>query len=192
MKYLKLFESSDEPSLDKIAKDIVEYGEFSYELDEMIRCGYSFAIGEDNYFEGDLTVDIVRQSLDYIKRMDRRDFSNILDWHAEMEEILNSVDAMSNDEMEDYFLDIDYKYEITKKHEYGSVLYKILIQSIPTDKVPLVNNRIWQTTMKRIPINYKLLKYDIKVDQRMGDNDDGVDILNSYSLVITIMYTSNK
>lgn len=195
MKYLKLFENSNIPSLDKIAEDIVkytkEYGEFNYELDEMIRSVYWFAIGdEDRYFEEDLTPNIVKQSLEYIKRISKRDFENILDWHAEISKTLDySSKSMSNHEMEDYFLDMeDYKYDIVKKYDYGNIIYKIHIKSIPTEKVPMINNRIWQTTMKRIPSDYILTNYDLEINKKMIG--DSISTLNSYDLTINILHVN--
>ena len=195
MKYLKLFESN-KVDIDQISNDIVkytkEYGLFNYELDEMIRIGYPYSLGDtDGYYEEDLSPDIVKQAILYIKKVNKRDYQNILDWHSEISYILTKDESMTIEEIEDLFLDMDEKISVNKFFEEDNIYFKVEISNIPSNNIQSINNRVWSTITKRIPSNYKIFEYKIEINRKLSSDDDLI-LMNTYDLFIKIIIESGK
>jgi hypothetical protein len=103
-------------------------------------------------------------------------FERFLGFLAEIQE--ESQQEVSIEEIEDLFLDLDYKCSITKAgvhvRRYGKPDTKVpgfniqIFNTAETD-APLINNKIWNSISKRLPREFQIHKVDVERDKDQFD-----------------------
>ena len=103
-------------------------------------------------------------------------FERFLEYLSEIQE--ESQQEVSIEEIEDLFLDLDYKCSITKAgvhvRRYGKPDTKVpgfniqIFNTAETD-APLINNKIWNSISKRLPKEFQIHKVDVERDKDQFD-----------------------
>lgn len=182
MKIYKFFESNVD--IDKMANAITKYlNEYDsddsdfYDFEYMIR---SHAAGENDedpyYFEGDLDTNRVKKSLSELFKYIKpgfRDYEKFMNFYYEIEDMV-SVELPNNEIIEDLFLDLDNKVEISKKRINDKLFIRIFIMDVEESKVPTLFNRVWTSVKKRLPEGCQIHTYEV---ERSNEGTYNVKIL---------------
>ena len=169
MKIYKFFESNHD--INKMANVILEYlNEYDYDsrfcdFEYMIRSHAADDGDEDpDYFEGTLDINRVQKSLSEIFKYLKpgyRDYDNFMNFYYEIEDMV-STQLPENEIIEDLFLDLDNKVEITKKNIHDKLFFQILIMDLQESKISTLFNRVWTSVKKRLPEGCKIHTYEMK------------------------------
>lgn len=169
MKIYKFFESNHD--IDKMANVILEYlNEYDYnprfdDFEYVIRTHAADDEDEDaHYFDGTLNINRVRKSLSEIFKYLKpgfRDYDDFMNSYYEIEDMV-SIQLPENEIIEDLFLDLDNKIEITKKNIHEELFFQILITNLEESKISTLFNRVWTSVKKRLPEGCKIHTYEIK------------------------------
>jgi len=176
MKYLKLFNESirteswidnDYNSAEEIAKSIdnffkeFEYSDLKGRMEDLLVVVHpdNHQLGDDMKYD-----DILSSVCELIENYDedwyKSKFEEFLELLLDIEE--ESKHDVSTEEIEDFFLDLDYKYDINKTNTNGQPSFKIDVYNVDNDQVMMLMNRFWNTVDQRIrPLEYSV--YSIKV-----------------------------
>lgn len=106
-------------------------------------------------------------------------YNSFVDIYQEIEKIMLSIDFLKTEEIEDYFLGIDYKYTI-KRSKMSKFI--VSIESVNSNDVISIFNRIWMVINSRLPKNYFISDiFVIKIS--IDENDIEITISNSFSSI---------
>ncbi len=178
MRYLKLFNESirteswidkDYNSAEEIAKIIddyfreSEYTDIKNNMDDLLTSVHP----DGDYQQGDLMEydDILSSVCELIENYNedwyKSKFVIFLDLLYEIEE--DSKHGISTEEIEDFFLDLEYKYEINRTNTNGHPSFSIDVYNVDNDKVMMLMNQFWNTVDKRLlPLEYTIYKIEVK------------------------------
>jgi hypothetical protein len=186
MKIYKFFESKI--NVNNMAEVILkylneyEYDSKFYDFEYMIRTHAADNDDDDpDYFEGTLDINRIRKSLIEIFRWMKpgyRDYDKFMSFYYEIEDMV-TVDIPNNEIIEDLFLDLDNKVEITKKNINDKLFFQILIMDVDESNIHTLFNRVWTSVKKRLPENCNIYNYEIKRSEDKYDVTILIDHENS-------------
>jgi hypothetical protein len=91
-------------------------------------------------------------------------FERFLGFLAEIQE--ESQHGLSIEEIEDFFLDLDYKYNITKiniaVHGESVPAFKVEVNKVTDSDSMMLINRFWNTVGGRLPKEYQINKLEME------------------------------
>lgn len=176
MKYLKFFEAVDTEEFDyeKMAEHIYQfYEEFP---DSPSVNSISEHVGGPGSPINKIKNDIIR-CIDSYSGRDLAKFLKAYDYIL----AIGNFDV-SLEEVEDLFLDLQYKYTIQKAHQ-SELLINIEILKVPHSEIPKLSSHIWGTINQRLDENLFIRALSI---QNMASKE------NIYIVYIEIIRKSNK
>jgi len=95
-------------------------------------------------------------------------FERFLDYFAEIQE--ESQHGLAIEEIEDLFLDLDYKYQITKINiaVRGENLpaFKVEVNKVTESDSMMLINRFWNTVGGRLPKEYEINKLEMEGEKK--------------------------
>ena len=87
-----------------------------------------------------------------------------------MEEIFSeSRHGVEIEEIEDLFLDSDYKYSIQKTNQDDKPSFWVKVESVPAEQLQNFTNRIYNTIDKRLPAGWQVV--ELKIKRRVSQVD---------------------